>query len=212
VVRFPNTAILYLDSTDSTPDTIKIRIQTNSGEIIHEVPTIKVKKYSLEELFEKNLLFLLPFYIFNYSKYRVGQMEEAKTAKQKEELEQLLSDFKYLVQRIEEYYNAGKIEEYVKLSLINLSNKVLEAYLKNYKNVKGKVDEVMGGKIIQYEAKTIFEDGLSQGRNEERTSGIGILIQTYKKFGQGIKDAIQAVSDEYHMSIDEAEAIVKKNW
>jgi hypothetical protein len=102
VVRFPNTAILYLDSTDSTPDTIKIRIQTNSGEITHEVPTIKVKKYSLEELFEKNLLFLLPFYIFNYSKYRVGQMEEAKTAKQKEELEQLLSDFKYLVQRIEE--------------------------------------------------------------------------------------------------------------
>jgi hypothetical protein len=74
----------------------------------------------------------------------------------------------------------------------------------------------MGGKIIQYEAKTIFEDGLSQGlregRNEERTSGIGILIQTYKKFGQGIKDAIQAVSDEYHMSIAEAEAIVKKNW
>jgi hypothetical protein len=35
----------------------------------------------------------------------------------------------------------------------------LEAYLKNYHQVKGKVDETMGGKVLEYEAKTILNQG-----------------------------------------------------
>jgi hypothetical protein len=172
IVRFPNTAILYLDSTESTPDVIKIHIQTSVGEVIHEIPTIKIKNYSIETLFEKDLLFLLPFYIFNYSKYRVAQMEKGETPKQKEALETLLSDFRYIVQEVEKLYNTGKMEQYVKISLITLSKKVLEAYLKNYQQVKGKVDEIMGGKVLEYEAKTILNQGISLGFTRGRSEGM----------------------------------------
>jgi hypothetical protein len=176
IVRFPNTAVLYLDSTESTPDVIKIHIQTSVGEVIHEIPTIKIKNYSIETLFEKDLLFLLPFYIFNYSKYRVAQMEKGETLKQKEALETLLSDFRYIVQEVEKLYNTGKMEQYVKISLITLSKKVLEAYLKNYQQVKGKVGEIMGGKVLEYEAKTILNQGISlgftRGRSEGRDEGL----------------------------------------
>jgi hypothetical protein len=201
-------------------------------EIIHEIPTIKIKNYSIETLFKKDLLFLLPFYIFNYSKYRVAQMEKGETPKQKEALETLLSDFRYIVQEVEKLYNTDKIEQYVKVSLISLSKKVLEAYLKNYHQVKGKVDEIMGGKVLEYEAKTILNQGISlgftrgrseglreglregrdEGINEERASGIQILIQTYKEFNQSLTDAVQGVAKKYDLSIEEAEEIVKKNW
>jgi predicted transposase YdaD len=90
----------------------------------------------------------------------------------------------------------------------------------------------MGGKVLEYEAKTILNQGISlgfirgrsegrdeglregrdEGINEERASGICILIQTYKKFGKERADAVQAIVDEYHLSVEEAEEIVKKNW
>jgi hypothetical protein len=54
--------------------------------------------------------------------------------------------------------------------------------------------------------------GRDEGINEERASGIHILIQTYKKFGKERSDAVQAIVDEYHLPVEEAEQIVKKNW
>jgi flagellar biosynthesis/type III secretory pathway protein FliH len=236
VVRFPNTAVLYLDSTESTPDVIKIHIQTSAGEVVHEIPTIQIKNYSIETLFEKDLLFLLPFYIFNYSKYRVAQMEKGETPKQKEALETLLADFRYIVQEVEKLYNMGKIEQYVKISLITLSKKVLEAYLKNYQQVKGKVGEIMGGKVLEYEAKTILNQGISlgftrgrsegmregrdegmrlgrdEGLREGRDEGMAASVQMCKQFGKTLSETTQAIADAYHLSLSEAEAIVKENW
>jgi hypothetical protein len=128
------------------------------------------------------------------------------------------------VQEVEKLYNTGKMDQYVKISLITLSKKVLEAYLKNYHQVKGKVDEIMGGKVLEYEAKTILNQGISlgftrgrsegrdEGINEERASGICILIQTYKELNQSLTDAVQGVAKKYDLSIEEAEEIVKKNW
>ena len=38
-----------------------VTIKTPGGGISYKVPVIKMQKYSLEEIFEKNLLFLIPF-------------------------------------------------------------------------------------------------------------------------------------------------------
>jgi hypothetical protein len=54
--------------------------------------------------------------------------------------------------------------------------------------------------------------GRNEGINEERASGIQILIQTYKEFNQSLTDAVQGVAKKYDLSIEEAEEIVKKNW
>lgn len=64
VVEFPQTAVLFLRHTRNTPDKMKIRIQTSGGNVFYNIPIIKTQKYTLQEIFEKNLLFFLPFYFF----------------------------------------------------------------------------------------------------------------------------------------------------
>lgn len=68
VVRFPESAILYLRHNERVPDVFEVRIHTPNGSISYHVPTLKVQQYDIETIFEKNLLFLIPFYIFTYEK------------------------------------------------------------------------------------------------------------------------------------------------
>ncbi len=48
-------------------------------------------------------------------------------------------------------------------TLIDMSNKVLEHIAVKYHSVKEGVKSVMGGKILEYEAKTIKREGMEQG-------------------------------------------------
>ena len=41
---------------------------TPEGETAYSVPVVKMQSFSLEQIFEKKLFFLLPFYIFNREK------------------------------------------------------------------------------------------------------------------------------------------------
>ena len=67
-VTFPNTAVLYLRTYKKTPDKMKYVIITPGGKVQYDVPVIKVQAYSLDDIFEKRLLMLIPFYIFSHKK------------------------------------------------------------------------------------------------------------------------------------------------
>ncbi len=65
-VTFPNTAVLYLRTYNKTPDKMKYVIVTPGGIVQYDVPIMKVQAYSLDDIFEKRLLMLIPFYIFSH--------------------------------------------------------------------------------------------------------------------------------------------------
>ena len=67
-VIFPNTAVLYLRTYEKTPDKMKYVLITPGGTVQYDVPIMKVQKYSLNDIFEKRLLILIPFYIFSHEK------------------------------------------------------------------------------------------------------------------------------------------------
>ena len=155
-VRFPKTAILYLRQTKNTPDFMNICIKVPEASCSYRVPVMKVQRYSLEEIFAKKLFFLIPFHIFayekNFSKY---ESEEKK-------LVELTNVYEQLVKRLSDCAGAGIISEYVKGTIIAMSKKVLEALTVKYSKVQEGVGKIMGGQILDYEAKRI--------RNEERVN------------------------------------------
>ena len=57
-----------------------------------------------------------------------------------------------------------------------MSKKVLENIAKKYKNVQKGVNEIMGGRVLEHEGKTIFNEGRNEGiaigeaRGRERTN------------------------------------------
>jgi len=121
---------------------------------------MKSQNYTIDKLFEKNLLFLIPFYIFCYES-KLGDYENDA-----EKLKELQDEFAKIHERLDKLCSDGVITEFVKRALIELSVKVVEAIARNYEQVKKGVTSVMGGKILEYEAKTILKRGISQGKLE----------------------------------------------
>ena len=64
-------------------------------QVTYKVPVLKLKKYGIDEIFEKNLLILLPYYIINYEK------ELKKIAESKEKTELLLAEYQRIIERLE---------------------------------------------------------------------------------------------------------------
>lgn len=159
-VEFPNSAILYLRSDLKTPDIMKICIKTSGGEIVYDVPTLKVRKYSIQEIFDKQLLFLIPFYIFTHeSRFSEYDKDESK-------LESLMHEYEYIRNKLEDLCNNSVINEFTKCTIIDMANKVLEHLAEKHDKIKKGVKSVMGGKVLDYEAKRIKDEGMSQGKME----------------------------------------------
>jgi hypothetical protein len=164
-VTFPQAGVLFLRHTRNTPDTLTVRINTPDGSISYQVPVMKLQKYTIDEIFAKNLLFLIPFHIFCYEK------EMKSYAKDAEWLQKLEHHYAGIRSRLEKLCMDGTISEYVKCTLIDMTRKVVTSLAAKYENVREGVNDVMGGKVLEYEAKTILRKGISQGRQEGLEAG-----------------------------------------
>ena len=85
-VTFPNTAVLYLRSYRKMPDKMKYVIKTPGGMVEYDIPIMKMQEYSLDDIFAKGLLMLIPFYIFSHEKqFMVYNSNEQKLEELKAE-------------------------------------------------------------------------------------------------------------------------------
>ena len=156
-VKFPNSAILFLRSTSRTHDHMTIIVEFPDGSFSYEVPVMKVKDYSLEQIFSKRLLFLLPFYIFSHQQhFREYEQDTSK-------LNSLLEEYKIISQRLDNLVQDGIITEYIKRTIYDMTGRVVEQLAKNYSQVRKGVKNIMVGKILDYEAKDILQKGIVQG-------------------------------------------------
>ena len=148
------------------------------------------KKYSLEEIFEKRLFFLLPFHIFVYEKkFPVYETDEIK-------LKELTLIYEGIVKRLNACAEEGIISEYEKGTVIAMSKKVLEALTEKYTNVQEGVKKIMGGQILDYEAKRI----LNKGKKEEATQNAYNLFKNGASY-ELVRASIEGLSDEELQSI-----------
>ncbi len=157
-VRFPDSAIVSLRHSKNTPEVMTVKVQTPGGRISYTVPVLKVKRYTINELFEKKLFFLIPFHIFAYEK-DFKELEENN-----KKLKQLEAEYASIRERLEIACQIGDLTEYPKVAILNMSHKVIEHLAVKYQKVAKGVSRKMGGKVLEYEAKDI----LNRGRMEEK--------------------------------------------
>ena len=156
-VTIPHAAILFLRSKNYTPNSMNIVIHTPGGSVSFNVPVLKVQSYSLQQIFDKNLLFLLPFYIFNLEK-NFPQYERNEAALQN--LKNVYSDF---MLRLENAVEEGHISAYYRRTILDMSKKVLENIAAKYQNIQREVNNIMGGQVLEHEGKTIYNAGIKEG-------------------------------------------------
>ncbi|MBQ7516759.1 MAG: hypothetical protein IJS96_10805 [Schwartzia sp.] len=130
------------------------------------MPIIKVQRYSLEQIFQRKLLFFLPYYIFSHEKQLPAyEDDEAK-------LQKLTDEYRFIRERLDDLQDAGELSIFMKNAICAMSTHVLALIAEKYQRVREGVEHIMGGKVIEYEAKTILRQGINkgraEGRNEER--------------------------------------------
>lgn len=165
IVTIPNAAVLFLRTKKDTPDAMNIVINTPGGSVNFDVPIMKVNSYSLTQIFDRDLYFLLPFYIFNLEK------NFSKYENDLAELEKLKREYADFMARLEKAVKDGKIFTHDRRTILEMSKKVLENIAAKYKNIQKEVKEIMGGRVLDYEGRSIFYDGIKQGRIEGEERG-----------------------------------------
>lgn len=209
-VRFPESALIYLRHWSTTSDFMTIIVETPGGSVSYETPILKVQKYTIDEIFDKKLLFLLPFHIFVYEKQfkRINEDEEKLL-----ELEEHFAD---IINRLDIFCKEQQISEYIKWILLRMCNIVLEKLVASYENVKEGVGAVMGvepfdfPEIRSYHAgleegmELGLEEGKAEGKVEGKAEGIGHLVECLRELQQTNEFIIQKIIEKFQVTEEEA--------
>lgn len=121
--------------------------------------------------------------VFVYEKY-FPRYNNDKAA-----LASLREKFEGIRDKLETLCQQGEINEYVKCTILDMSGKVIKHLAKKYKKVRKEVTDVMVGRVLDYEAKTILQRGqkegmamgLSQGISQGLSQGLSQGISRGKK-------------------------------
>ncbi len=189
-VTFPNTAVLYLRTYKKTPDKMKYVIITPGGTVQYDVPIMKVQKYSLDDIFEKRLLMLIPFYIFSHE----NSFPEYNSNEQK--LAELKAEYQEILERLDELEQQGVIGAFDKRTIIELSGDVIKEIAQKYENVQKGVGDIMGGALIETSARRLK----NEAENETKK-------QTALKLLKRGKQTVEEIAEDTGLSVTEVEQL-----
>ena len=186
-VTFPNTAVLYLRTYQKTPDKMKYVIITPGGTVQYDVPIMKVQKYSLDDIFEKRLLILIPFYIFSHEK----SFPEYNSNEQK--LAELKAEYQEILERLDRLERQEVIGAFDKRTIIELSGDVIKEIAQKYENVQKGVGDIMGGALIETEARTILNQGIRETKKQTALRMLKIGKLTTEEIAEYLELSVEEV-------------------
>lgn len=172
---FPASAVLYLRHNDSTPEYLKMIIRFPEGEsVTYRIPVVKVKNYTEQDIVNKRLYFLIPYYIMRY-----------ENTPEKDIPSGLVSEYKELYNGMCEAYENGQINEYDMSNIIELTKKLAGYLFNDGDKAREGVDAVMGGQVLETYADKKMKQGIELG--DRQGFGRGIELGDKQGFGRGIE-------------------------
>ena len=158
IISFPRSAVLYLRHNKNTKDVMKLQIQFPGDQSVdYYVRIIKAKNYTKEDIIQKKLYFLVPYYIM--------RVED-------EPLQKVLDDYIDLLYAIRADREKGFLIEYDLATIGKCLNKLVDVVYSKEPAIKEGVESVMGGKVIYDEIDRIFDEGVKFGEERGKAQGI----------------------------------------
>ena len=164
VVEFPSSCVIYLRHNRNTGDNERVIVRMPDGrQMDYIVPVLKSQEYTKNEIFEKKLYILLPYYILKYEK-QLSAIE-----KEEEKRRQLLDEYEDICRRLEDAL--GKENPLAYSELHKLMVRVLNYILKEQKETRKGVQQIMGGHVLESFRDEMLRKGHAEGREEGREEG-----------------------------------------
>ena len=167
-MNFPESCVLYLRSGSTTPDTLRVKINIpDKGFFLYEAKVIKIQDYTKDTIFQKKLLFFLPFYIMRYEK----NLKEI--SQNSEKLVSLLKEYEEIRTGLEkELIQSNQSVLYT--DLINLIIKISDYILRDDEKLQKGVDKIMGGQILELESERLLRIGKAEGMAMGKAEGMAM--------------------------------------
>lgn len=149
--------------------------------ILKEKERIKLKEYGREEIFQKNLMLFLPFYSMRY--------EEAIKKNNLRELEQMLMEIDEILTSLETC-RAQAEKKGVYYTVDELFRKINRRISERNLECQERMDEVMGGHVLELESIKILHQGREEGDAKRLINSVAGIIE---KFGISLEEACDAI-------------------
>lgn len=190
VLRFPESAVLLLRHNSKSTDELKVKLIMPDDSTAHyTVPVVKVQKYTKEEIFDKNLLFFIPYYVLRFEQ----KLSEKQTDDSVEK--EFLEDYADIYKRLKGLEENQTIDYNYLHDLISLTTRLIEVVSKNNPNIMKEVSVMGGGKVLEMESEKIYNRGLSEGVSQGISDSIIEFLGEYGEVPESLKDKINNEND-----------------
>lgn len=198
-VKLPASGVLFLRTTGKTPMEMMVTIEAGDSRLTYPVKTLRLSDYSLKDLADKNLYFLLPFGMFNVKKNFAGR--RAPKAEQRI-YDQLIG----ILSIMENAVKTGQITYRDYLLITDMLKKVTRSLTRKHQNLREELNTIMGGKILEFRGEREYNEGVKHGREEGREEGKAVGIFTGR-----INSLLDLVNDGF-MSLEQAADRAEKKY
>ncbi len=169
-IEFPQSCVLYIRNHRSLPDFHEAIVKFADGQKIrYRVPIIQAKKYTVDRIFEKRLLILLPYHILRYEHFLKHNGTDLK------KVQHLLDDFREINRKLEETSEKEQ-KSHLYMDMIVLIEEIADYIIPEGNEIRKGLGEIMGGKILKLRSEELLEQGEARGRltglREGRLTGL----------------------------------------
>ena len=141
-ITMPSYSVIYIRSNKDTPKKTEITyIFPNGEEVNYSADNILLNEFKKEEIIEKKLFILIPFYLLRYES--ILKDENAS----KEELEEVENDLYYFYSFLQNSLHESLINQYDHDNLLVYTNMIIR-HVTNGNNNEKELKLNMGGKVI----------------------------------------------------------------
>ena len=182
-MNFPESCVLFLRHTASTPDELQMKVNMPDGQsVLYTANVVKAQLFSSDELFDKDLLLLLPYYLMRYEKALSDiASDESRTAMLISECAELRADL--------ENYMMSSGETVLCEQLLELIIRVSDYLFRADEALRQKVRKAMGGEVLE-----LMRERAERLEREAELRGIELGVE--RGIEQGIEQGKLAVYAE----------------
>ena len=185
--------MLYIRNHRSLPDYHEAIVTFADGQKVrYRVPVLQAKRYTVDRIFEKRLLILLPYHILRYEHFLKHNGTNSKKVKH------LLDDFREINRRLEDASEKEQ-KSHLYMDMIVLIEKIADYIIPEDNAIRKGLGEIMGGKILKLRSEELLEQGEARGEARGRIDAIQNMIK-YNVPKEKI--LLDYTSDEYEEALN----------
>ena len=163
--------------------------------VVYQVPVVRAETFTLGDIFQKKLIFLLPYYIIRYEKSK-DSLEENN-----EVLQGMLEEYKEIESYLEqELLDQGKEKAY--RDLIELISRIADYIFADREKIKEGIGDIMGGNVLELESDRLIKEGMERG--------LCAVIETYRENHFPEEKLKKQLMEKFELTETEALEYMKK--